>query len=186
MKHIIKIGFHDLLNFDKKLKQIEDAIEDSKNDTVKEISNNITENIKQNYTLYDNEETMPTFFERKTAEGYEVGISGEQVVYHEYGTGTKGQMNPHPNKDGKGLNPYNSGRTIRENTGIPESGIGITGATRNGIPLNEKYWTYKKQGEKKYTQGHASGKEVYTSVRQVKKDIKSIFSKKVGEKISKL
>lgn len=109
-----------------------------------------------------------------------IGISGTQALYDEYGTGTLGAEDGHPDKVGMGLNPYNSGKTIRTNKSDD------TNASKNGIPAGEKYWTYMYNGEKIYTMGRPSGKHVYKAQLKIKDKMKEITSKKVGEILSKL
>lgn len=109
----------------------------------------------------------------------EIGIQGNQAIYEEYGTGTMGANNPHPQKDSS-LNPYNSGKTIRENKSIKSN------ATSQGIPVGGLYWTYKFNGEKIYTQGRPAGAHVYKASKRIKENIKKIIAKRLGEELSKL
>lgn len=185
MSYKIKLGLHDIAELPKKISNMQRAFEIAEKETVKEIADGILEEIRTTYTPNMNEEPV-SFFKVGSENEYRVGTQGSSAVYHEYGTGTIGERNPHPNKEGKGLNAYNSGKTIRENTGITGKGDNITGALKTGIPLNEKYWTFKKDGSKIYTQGVASGKEVFNAVQKVKKNKQKIFNQKVGEQLSKL
>lgn len=115
-----------------------------------------------------------------------IGIQGAQAIYDEYGTGTMGEHTPHPDKDIASipLNDYNSGSTIRENTGINSQGNNITEASRQGIPLNGLYWTYEVGGKKIYTQGRPAGMHVYKAKNRVKKQMKEVIKKRVGELLS--
>lgn len=115
-----------------------------------------------------------------------VGISGSQAIYDEFGTGTVGQHNPHPEKGNYDLNDYNSGETIRANTGINVTGDNVTEATKQGIPLNGLYWTYKYNGKKIYTQGRPAGMHVYKGHNKVKQVMKKLIDDKVGDVLSKL
>lgn len=151
-----------------------DVIEDLKQVGLKEISDSISN------SNYEDSEPISTY-EAENA----IGIKGAQALYDEYGTGTVGANNPHPKKDSS-LNPYNSGKTIRPNAGIPSSGVGITEASKQGIPLNGLYWTYKHNGKKIYTQGRPAGKHVYKASQRIRKEAKKIIEKRVGEVLSKL
>ena len=133
----------------------------------KEISNNISS------SEYTNSEPSEVFSTKD-----KVGMKGRQAIYDEFGTGTIGANNPHPKKDeakGVSLNPYNSGKRIRTNTG-----------SAKGIPVGELYWTYKYNGQIIYTQGRPAGQQVYKASKTIRNNIKEICKKRVGEAISKL
>jgi len=110
-----------------------------------------------------------------------IGIKGTQALYDEYGTGTVGGLNPHPEKGSAPipLNAYNSGKTIRTNTSKTST------ASKNGIPVNTLYWTYKFEGKKIYTQGRPAGMHIYKAKTKIKNDMDKIMKKRVGEYISK-
>lgn len=174
-KNELKGFIKNLKKFKSSIKQIDkNAIEDLKEVGLTEIQSSISN------SNYEDSEPINTL-RRKDA----IGIQGAQALYDEYGTGTVGENNPHPNKDSS-LNPYNSGKTIRPNPGIPSSGVGITEASKQGIPLNGLYWTYKHNGKKIYTQGRPAGKHVYKASSKIKKEAKKIIKKRVGEILSKL
>ena len=79
------------------------------------------------------------------------------------------------------LKPYNSGKTIRTNKSDEST------ATTKGIPVGELYWTYKdKNGEKKYTQGIPSGKQVLNAAISLDKQKKQIIKQEVSDVLSKL
>lgn len=115
-----------------------------------------------------------------------VGMSGDQAIYDEFGTGTLGKNNPHEDKDGLiakdfTMNEYDSGATIRENIGFTSKGK-ITGATRNGIPLNARYWTYKdKSGKIIYTQGRPAGMQVYHASKVIRQQLNEVIKKRLEE-----
>lgn len=178
MKYKKKITFHELINFAKSLETLANNIDEIKNETIKETANELKETIASTYVLNEDEET-PNFSVEEISEGARVSVKGSQVVYHEYGTGSMGSRNPHPNKPAN-LNPYNAGKTIRPNRSKNSR------ATLEGIPVRGLYWTYEKNGIIKYTQGVASGKEVYYATKEVRKNMKKILSEKVGEELSKL
>lgn len=63
----------------------------------------------------------------ETKKGYVVRTSGKDVLYEEYGTGTRGLQNPHPKHNADGMKPYGSGRNVIRN-----------GQKNNG--LDAPYW----------------------------------------------
>lgn len=100
-----------------------------------------------------------------------VSMSGPQALYDEFGTGTIGEQNPHPIKNAFGLNPYNSGPTIRRATSDIE-----------GINEGELYWTYKDEGGTvHYTQGIPAQKEGYDSLKATIKKAPEIVKKRMEE-----
>lgn len=104
-----------------------------------------------------------------------VSMSGQQAIYDEFGTGTIGAQNSHPQKGEFGLNPYNSGRTIRKNENVNSV------ASKNNIPVGGLYWTYKRDGQKVYTQGIPAQKEGYDSLKATINKAPSIIRKRVEE-----
>ena len=101
-------------------------------------------------------------------------MSGPQSWYSEFGTGTEGEMKPHPLKGRFALNPYNSGKTIRK--------ASAKVAEKSGIPEGELYWTYKDDnGEVHYTQGIPAQKEVYNAGQTIKKEMPEIVEKYMKE-----
>lgn len=114
-----------------------------------------------------------------TQKGYNLTAIGKDVVYEEFGTGDEGASNGHPWKGQTNfkLNPYNSGKTIREANEF---------SALHGI-TSGKYWTYKKSDTIYYTQGVPSGKELYRTANYLKDEVvKKIVSQKVGEILSKV
>lgn len=114
-----------------------------------------------------------------------IGIKGKQALYDEYGTGTVGGLNPHPEK---GLAPipldaYNSGKTIRMNK--REKSVKKNDGTGGDIPPNTLYWTYKFEGKKIYTQGRPAGMHIYKAKTKIRNEMDKIIEKRVGEYISK-
>lgn len=100
-----------------------------------------------------------------------VSMIGEQAIYDEFGTGTRGAESPHPIKSEFGLNEYNSGPTIR------------TAKTKiNGIKPGDLYWTFKDEaGEIHYTQGVPAQKEGYDSFKATVKKAPEIIKKRMEE-----
>lgn len=101
---------------------------------------------------------------------------GKDVIYEEFGTGDEGKGNPHPDKSKYNLNDYNSGKYIR-NANESSSQHGIT---------DGKYWTYKKDGDIKYTQGVPSGKEMFETSNYLKETIPDVLKKKASDVLSKV
>lgn len=100
-----------------------------------------------------------------------VSMIGEQALYDEFGTGTMGEQSPHPIKNEFGLNPYNSGPTIREaKTPI------------NGIKVGDLYWTFRDEsGNIHYTQGIPAQKEGYDSLKATINKAPEIIKKRMEE-----
>ena len=171
----------------KKLENLKKSAEKVKDDMIDDFKkvgrDSITSALSSDPYLNDNSSNT-SYYETEN----EIGVSGSQSVYDEFGTGTLGQNNPHPEKDSYGtpLNDYNTGKTIRPNAGINSSGFGITEASKRGIPLNGMYWTYMKDGQKIYTQGRPAGAYVYKGKKAIVNSMKEINKKRVGELLSKL
>lgn len=98
--------------------------------------------------------------------GYQIVASGEELLYAEFGTGEEGLENPHPRKEEFGLNPYNSGPTIRLNTST-----------------GRHFWIY----DGTYSEGNPSGKQMFNTSKYLKDSVvKKVMKEKVGEVISKV
>lgn len=52
----------------------------------------------------------------ETKNGCVVKIVGKDVLYHEYGTGSRGLEKPHPRHNADGMKPYGSGKTVIRGT----------------------------------------------------------------------
>lgn len=110
--------------------------------------------------------------------GKNVKMSGPQVVYTEFGTGTRGALHPHEMKDKFSLNPYNDGPTIRA------AKKDIITSDFEHIPAGTLYWTYKDSyGGIHYTQGIPAQKIVYNAGQTVLKKMKSIIKKRMEEQL---
>lgn len=121
--------------------------------------------------------TEMDFFLSGTDFDKEVGMSGTQAIYEEFGTGTMGEQNPHPVKKEFGLNPYNDGSTIRK----AKNEI-INEETGEKIPAGELYWTFKDDsGEIVHTQGVPAGREVYDAFQSAKRKSPSIAKQRLEE-----
>ncbi len=165
-----------------KLERFNKNLEKADEKIVEELSNLALQEIQENYssTPYKDGNEDISFYATGTEKNKKVGVMGSQVLYNEFGTGTEGQNSPHPEKENFGLNPYNSGRTIRQNNNPNSS------ASKLGIPEGELYWTYMDGNVKKYTQGIPAGKQVYMAAKAVKKQKNKIIEKVVGDALSKL
>lgn len=146
-------------------------IEDLKKVGLKEISSSLGN------SQYITSEPLSIVDEKRA-----IGIRGAQAIYDEYGTGTMGAMNPHPEKP-SGLNAYNSGATIRMNTKgrSVKKNDGLGGS----IAPNTLYWTFRLNGEKIYTQGRPAGMHVFKAKKEIRENMQSIIKKRVGEYLSK-
>ena len=165
-----------------KLERFNKSIENADKKIVEELSNLALAEIQKNYsnTPYKDGNDDVSFYITGEEKKKKVGVTGSQVLYNEFGTGTEGEKSPHPEKGEFGLNSYNSGRTIRRNNNPNSS------ASRLGIPEGELYWTYRDGSIKKYTQGIPAGKQVYMAAKTVKKEKNEIIKKVVGDALSKL
>ena len=167
-----------------KLKQKISRWKQELNKASKDITASIAEytlsEIQKNYASSGVEDSTPMeFYELGSANEKVVGMRGQQAIYDEFGTGTKGALSPHPAKGQFSLNAYNSGPTIRT------SKRDIITDTGDVIPEGVLYWTYKDEnGNKKYTQGIPAQKEVYNAYQSASKKAESIAIKRL-EKVFK-
>lgn len=110
----------------------------------------------------------------KIDNGYKLIAKGKDVIYEEFGTGDRGEDDPHPDKSKYNLNDYNSGITIRPVNLLSQE-------KREEYNLSSgKYWTYKKDesSDVEYTQGVPSGKEMWNTRNEM---IKNIIPKAINE-----
>lgn len=166
----------------KRLEKLKKELDKSSEEIVKELSETGLQEIQSNYaaTPYKDGNDDVNFFITGTEKKKKVGASGSQVLYNEFGTGTEGANNPHPEKENFGLNAYNSGSTIRANNKANSP------ASKLGIPAGGLYWTYMDGSVKKYTQGIPAGKQVYLAAKKIQKEKNKVVKKVVGEALSKL
>lgn len=101
------------------------------------------ENDHQDHTYYT------TIFPRDE-KGYDVIVTGGQVIYDEFGTGIEGYHNQHPKKNNHNLNAYNTGPKIHH---FPDS--------------NRDYWIYKQGGKYYVTHGIRSGHFMYDALDEI-------------------
>lgn len=164
-----------------KIRALDNGLKNACDTISKELTEMAEKEIKQNYSasFYTDGNDDCEQFTNKIENGYITGVTGTQVLYREFGTGTEGLNQPHPIKNQFPLNEYNSGKTIRD--------VKITSSAGSGLLLGEKYWTYKnKSGEIVYTQGIPAGKEVFNASLAIKRARKSVIKEKVGAELSKL
>ncbi len=112
----------------------------------------------------------------KIDNGYKLIAKGKDVIYEEFGTGDRGEDNPHPDKSKYNLNDYNSGITIR-----PVNLLSQEKREEHNLSSG-KYWTYKKDesGDVEYTQGVPSGKEMWNTRNEMIKNIIPKATKELG------
>ena len=146
------------------LKEADDKIvKDMANLVKQEVSNNLSS------TPYKDGNEDAEAYSNIDGNRAEAGMRGSQVVYDEFGTGTKGENAPHPEKGKFGLKGYNTGPKIQVSD------------------MGDLYWLYKgKNGELVKTQGIPAGKQVFNASIMLKGKKLQIINKRVGEVISKL
>lgn len=112
----------------------------------------------------------------KIDNGYKLIAKGKDVIYEEFGTGDRGEDNPHPDKSKYNLNDYNSGITIR-----PVNLLSQEKREEHNLSSG-KYWTYKKgeSSDVEYTQGVPSGKEMWNTRNEMIKNIIPKATKELG------
>lgn len=88
--------------------------------------------------------------------------SGIGLNFEEYGTGTRGEQSPYPE--------------------LPKTGIPITGNWQYNYPSEFKkrnkqggiYWTYKDEDGYKSSIGMPSGRQMYDTSKELKREVKEI------------
>lgn len=179
MSRTIKINLStdELNNLQKQVENWATMLDKATKNIVKDLSELALNNMQKIYNQSNFKSSTPMDFSITGTEYVkDVKMSGEQALYCEFGTGTMGAENSHPQKNEFGLNPYNSGRTIRMMT--PEL------KAKKGIPIDGLYWTYRDEsGNIVYTQGIPAQKEAYDSLKFIGKKAPSIIKKRVEEAI---
>jgi len=112
---------------------------------------------------------------------YELKASGKDVVYEEFGTGDRGEQNPHPVKSKYDLNDYNSGSFILDVEDVGNQEM-LDILSENGI-TSGKFWSYTKHGESHLTQGVPAGQEMWDTRNYLIKDVIPKTFKKRSEYI---
>lgn len=181
MSRRITIGLNqnEISNLISELDKIADKLEKMSDKLTDDIAEVGLEEMQKNYSSsqYQPSDGMG-FAKTGTAKEKKISMIGSQAIYHEFGTGTMGEENPHPQKYqfGDGLQAYNSGRTIRRNTKANST------ASQLGIPVNGLYWTYKDEnGWIHYTQGIPAQKVVFDANKAMKEKLPELCKKAVEE-----
>lgn len=89
---------------------------------------------------------------------FRVGVTGDQVIYDEFGTGTQGENNPHPEK-GRYMKKWNLDFKDYNEGDSQGNGISYIRTDKNGV----KYWMYDGQP----TYGVPSGQFIYRSLLEL-------------------
>lgn len=114
----------------------------------------------------------------KIDNGYKLIAKGKDVLYEEFGTGDRGEDDPHPDKSKYNLNDYNSGYFIMSVEDIGNQDL-LDFLKEEGI-TSGKYWSYRKNGERHFTQGVPSGKEMWNTRNEMIKNIIPKATKELG------
>ena len=114
----------------------------------------------------------------KMDNGYKLIAKGKDVIYEEFGTGDRGEDDPHPDKSKYNLNDYNSGYFIMSVEDIGNQDL-LDFLKEEGI-TSGKYWSYRKNGERHFTQGVPSGKEMWNTRNEMIKNIIPKAKKELG------
>lgn len=147
----------------------------------KELGEKTAEQIEHFYNQKGFESTneKPLITTVKYDKGYKAIARSTGVIYEEFGTGDVGAKHGHPWKGDYGLNPYNSGPTIRSTDLLSKE-------FKKNLGIKEgKYWTYS-DGGLVYTQGNPAGKFMYYSDIWLRNNYKKIAKEKVDDVISKI
>ena len=179
MNRKITVGLNqeEISNLINQLESISEKLEKIGNKINDELAETGLKEMQNNYRSaeYQAEDGMG-FAKAGSETEKKISMIGTQAIYTEFGTGTYGEQNPHPQKSQFELREYNSGRTIRKNKNAGSV------ASENGIPLGGLYWTYKDlEGNKHYTQGIPAQKIVFDANKTMKEKIPSICKEAVEE-----
>ena len=127
MKKIIKVNLsvNGIKDLTAKLRNFQQGIKEAQEQIVEDLIDIAKTEIEKGYASSPYEGYEESFSIGKTKN--KAYVSGSQVIYREFGTGTAGAQESHPEKNNPefGLKPYNSGETIRpaKITIPPETGI---------------------------------------------------------------
>lgn len=147
-----------------KLDELSDVISLCGDDITGKVADVIIEEIRNNYSAFlssipdDPQNRGDTSMNKQRLETgkYRVDISGDQVIYDEFGTGNEGKSSPHKEKSKYDLDPYLSGSTIRYD--------------KNGLP----YWSFNY----KRTYGVPAGMFIYHAQMDVAEKYASTIAAK--------
>lgn len=157
----IEIDIFDSKSLTNGLKWLYDNLENQVEEMLKEIADDGEKYLKNKYNERIKDPNITEIFTDKKVQkdNCEIIASGKDVIYEEFGTGDKGEDNPHPVKSKYNLNDYNSGSYIMDTRDNYNPHLDQFLATQ-GI-YNGKYWSYKKDGTRYYTQGVPAGQEMW-------------------------
>ena len=142
----------------------------------------IEEIVARGYTYANNiNATAPqsglekSWVDREVSTNYgEISLNGKNAVYDEFGTGEEGADDGHPLKGFYGLNPYNSGPVVSKLIN----------------PLTGRhFWIYEPMagreyfGERGYTEGIPSGKQMYHTLNYIDSIKDEIIIEKINDTI---
>lgn len=132
---------------------------------------------------------------------YVVHVSGREVLYHEYGTGTRGLRKPHPRHDKDGMNPYGSGKTDKEHKYsrivdpadppywylVYRDFPGAYPNDFNDAPIRATDYVWRHKGV--ITKGIPAGRFIYDSCREYQKgyglDEKQVLKRTIIQTVAK-
>ena len=127
MKKVIKVNLsvNNIKDLAAKLRTFQQDIKEAQEQIVEDLIEVAKTEIERGYASSPYEGYEESFSIGKTKN--KAYVSGTQVLYREFGTGTAGAEESHPEKNNPefSLRPYNSGKTIRPAniTMPPETGI---------------------------------------------------------------
>lgn len=173
---IITVTLSDFSKLEQYLDSLSKKIENTARNIRKDLSDIGLDEMKNSYAAQPYRTDTNTDFSKKDEDQNTtiIAMSGPQAIYNEFGTGTMGERNPHPEKGNYGLNPYNSGKTIRPAT--------FADSVYGGIPEGEMFWTYyNENNEKIYTQGVPAGKEGYNAYMKIKENVAEVTNKRIKD-----
>lgn len=173
------------------IKNVIKALKDMLKDVDGEVEKTMVEIVKKGESYLDaqyatrlkdpNITDISTSWSKKGDE-YELKAIGKDVIYEEFGTGDRGEQNPHPVKSKYNLNDYNSGQHIRNVSDYDENSYTYDDLQEFGINSG-KFWRYNKNGVLYYTQGIPAGQEMWDTRNYLIKNVIPEVSKKRGEYI---
>lgn len=175
----MSLNSKDLDNLISKLETLNKDIKKLPNKLSEEIAIEGFRELNRNYSLTPYDDNIQDVSTSVESSGNKASIiaQGRDVIYAEFGTGDKGEQNPHPDKSKYDLNAYNSGETIRYADDF-SSFYGITSGN---------YWTYRRDGQFHITQGVPSGKQFFNTSKYLRdKGVREVEKRLVGDLLSKI
>ena len=111
-----------------------------------------------------------------------VSMSGDNAIYDEFGTGEEGASDPHPMKNQfSQLNPYNSGPIVSKNINPKNGRHYWYYPPMDGQP----YFNFPDEGAG-YTEGIPSGKQMYNTLLDLRKNAKKVAVFEVNKTIAEI